>query len=177
MNNFGQQYMGGPMNYMPQDPSIAYQQRLNNMAQQVIGQGQPNNGMNYWYQPQIQGQVGVLGTMQSQNFTVRLVTGYEEAMASNTPLDGSVSILIDRAHETIYTKQLNMNDGNPLVKRYKIADAPKSADSAVENNVEYVKKSEFDELKNRFNELWSAIADDPAPKSTNDNGTQKEVAK
>ncbi len=178
MNNFGQQYMGGATNYMPQDPTAMYQQRLNSMAQQVMGQGQPN-GMGYGYpqQMQMQNQMGMMGAMQSQNFNVRVVTGYEEAMASNTPLDGSISILIDRLHETIYTKQLNMNDGTPLVKRYKLAEVPNGADANVENHVEYVEKAEFNELKNRFNELWGAIADDPLPSKNEPETNKKEVSK
>lgn len=180
MSNYGQSFM--PNNsFAPQSPMIypdtnMYQQRLNNMAQQVIGQGQPN-GFNYGFNPM---QMGANGnpSMQGQTYNVRVVTGQEEAMASQTPLDGSVSILIDKFHNTIYTKQLNMNDGNPLVKRYKMVDIPQqpegNVETNVENPVEYVEKSEFDEFKNKVDTLWSALA------STPENGsktTKKEANK
>lgn len=183
MSNYGQPFI--PNNgFAQQSPMVypdtnIYQQRLNNMAQQVMGQGQPN-GFNYGFNPMQMG-MNTNTSMQGQNFNVRVVTGQEEAMASQTPLDGSVSILIDRFHNTIYTKQLNMNDGNPLVKRYKMVDAPQtqeeeSVESSSVSPEKYVEKTEFEEFKNKVETLWTALSSTPEiPNKTNT--SKKEAGK
>ncbi len=172
MSNFGQQYVNTNP-YIPTDSSAMYQQRLNNMAQQVMGQGQPNGfNMGMFQSGQVGNMMGQMQQIPGQSFNVRVVTGYEEAMASQTPLDGSISILLDRTHEMIYTKQLNMNDGTPLVKRYKLSETPKSAEAPVENSVEYVEKKEFDDLKERFEQLWGALTDNKT-----ESNAKKEVDK
>lgn len=178
MSNYGQPYMPNngfqPQGSMMYPDTNMYQQRLNNMAQQVLGQNQ-QNGYNYGFN-QMQMGANANPSMQGQNYNVRIVTGQEEAMASQTPLDGSVSILIDRFHNTIYTKQLNMNDGNPLVKRYKMVDFPQTAgesmDTSVENPVKYVEKTEFDEFKNKVDTLWATLA--TAPDTTKTSSSKKE---
>ena len=161
MSGFGQQPFMGQSGYMPPDVAM-YQQRLNNMAQQVM-QGQPNSAYGNMFTG-VQMPVGNMGMnmVQQQNYNVRAVTGYEEALASQTPLDGSVSILIDRNHGMIYTKQLNMNDGNPLMRQYKLSDPVEDAAvSVTPGEAEYVQKSEFDELKGRFEEVWKALTEKP----------------
>lgn len=138
-----------------------YQRRLNGMANQIAS-GQ-NNFSNYSQNNQ--------HNTFSQNFNVRAVTGYEEVLASQIPLDGSISIFTDFSHGNIYTKQLNMNDGTALMKTYKLGDNPTTTIGPVENSIEYVKKSEFDELKNRFDEVWEALTDKKSqPKSEKKEG-------
>ena len=57
-------------------------------------------------------------TRPQQNVFVRAVTGREEAVAAQIPLDGSIVAFTDFAHDKIYTKQLNMNDGSAIFETY-----------------------------------------------------------
>lgn len=143
-------------NYPFQDNTAMYQQRLNNMANQFLGNGngqqsfmpQMMNGMTM-QQPQT--------AQAQQQFNMRAVTGYEEAMASQIPLDGSISIFTDFSHNRIYTKQLNMNDGTALMKTYQITENPQPNTMSADTAEQYVKKSDFDELKGRFDKIWEEL--------------------
>lgn len=101
---------------------------------------QPNNNQNYVSTP-----------------TVRAVTGYEEVLACQIPLDGSISVFTDFSHGLMYTKQLNLMDGTALIKTYAVTENPKNNFYSLPENTEYVKKSEFEELKSRFNTVWDAL--------------------
>ena len=138
------------------------------MMQQQQRNNQNMNGYNQMFQP-----MQTQNAPMQQNFSVRVVTGQEEAMASATPLDGSISILIDRTNNMIYTKQLDFNNGSALINSFKKIDMPVKATN-VENSVEYVKKSEFDELKLRFDEVWNALTAKPAETKTETKTTKKE---
>lgn len=146
-----------PYSYSNQPSADIYTQRLINMAQQVLPQ---QNGYNNQMQPNmIQGNMnGFMHNQgQSTNYSVRAVTGYEEAVASQIPFDGTITIFVDRAHNKLYTKQLNTNDGTALLKTYSLTENPKSNISNVENSVEYVEKAEFEEVKSKLDELWNAL--------------------
>lgn len=82
---------------------------------------------------------------------VRPVASEDEARAMPTDFSGAPILMPDRAHGYIYTKQLNLQTGCADFARYRREpeeDAPKP---------NYVPRSEFDELKARFNTLCDKL--------------------
>lgn len=93
-----------PMEYQPQQQF----QQMNQQAPQAQIQAPQTQNMNP--APNF--------TRPQQNVFVRAVTGREEAVAAQIPLDGSIVAFTDFAHDKIYTKQLNMNDGSAIFETY-----------------------------------------------------------
>lgn len=93
-----------PMEYQPQQRF----QQMNQQAPQAQIQAPQTQNMNP--APNF--------TRAQQNVFVRAVTGREEAVAAQIPLDGSIVAFTDFAHDKIYTKQLNMNDGSAIFETY-----------------------------------------------------------
>ena len=117
---------------------------------------QPFSAVPNYSQPNLQGQQ--LNQPQSYtrtppNLVIRAVTGYEEAMATPIPLDGTICVFLDIPHKKVYTKQLNMNDGSALFDSY-TKEIPKPKEEPKEpveqtNTPEpdFVKREEFDSFK------------------------------
>lgn len=93
-------------------------------------------------------------TRPQQNVFVRAVTGREEAVAAQIPLDGSIVAFTDFAHDKIYTKQLNMNDGSAIFETYQKVkvqgpqEEPKTepVTSPMFDPNEYVKRTDLNSL-------------------------------
>lgn len=115
----------------------------------------PNyNQSNTQSQPQCQSQGQPQPYMRTPpNLVIRAVTGYEEAMATPIPLDGTICVFLDIPHKKVYTKQLNMNDGSALFDSYS-KEIPKQKEEPKEpveqtNTPEpdFVKREEFNSFK------------------------------
>ena len=129
-----------PMEYQPQQQF----QQMNQQATQVQAQAPQTHNMNPM--PNF--------TRPQQNVFVRVVTGCEEAVAAQIPLDGSIVAFTDFAHDKIYTKQLNMNDGSAIFETYQKVKAqgpqeePKTepVTSPMLDPNEYVKRTDLNFL-------------------------------
>lgn len=129
-----------PMEYQPQQQF----QQMNQQAPQAQIQA-----------PQTQNMTPAANlTRSQQNVFVRAVTGREEAVAAQIPLDGSIVAFTDFAHDKIYTKQLNMNDGSAIFETYQKVkvqaprEEPKAepvSSLAIDPN-EYVKRTDLNSL-------------------------------
>lgn len=117
---------------------------------------QPFSSVPNYNQPNLQGQQ--LNQPQSYtrtppNLVIRAVTGYEEAMATPIPLDGTICVFLDIPHKKVYTKQLNMNDGSALFDSYaKEISKPKETDKQIAEagqgqESDFVKRDEFDSFR------------------------------
>ncbi len=87
---------------------------------------------------------------------VRPVASVEEARAVQTDFSGALTIMPDTAHGYIYTKQLNLQTGCAdfaAYSRVQVQDTPKA---------DYVPRSEFDDLKARFNTLCDKLGGNEA---------------
>lgn len=93
-----------PMEYQPQNQFQQMNQQVPQTALQAAQTQNMNQPSNF--------------TRTQQNVFVRAVTGREEAIAAQIPLDGSIVTFTDFAHDKIYTKQLNMNDGSAIFETY-----------------------------------------------------------
>ena len=129
-----------PMEYQPQQQF----QQMNQQAPQAQIQAPQAQNMNP--APNF--------TRPQQNVFVRAVTGREEAVAAQIPLDGSIVAFTDFAHDKIYTKQLNMNDGSAIFETYQKVkvqaprEEPKAepvSSLAIDPN-EYVKRTDLNSL-------------------------------
>lgn len=129
-----------PMEYQPQQQF----QQMNQQAPQAQIQAPQAQNMNP--APNF--------TRPQQNVFVRAVTGREEAIAAQIPLDGSIVAFTDFAHDKIYTKQLNMNDGSAIFKTYQkvkvkgTQEEPKTepvSTPMIDPN-EYVKRTDLNSL-------------------------------
>lgn len=129
-----------PMEYQPQQQF----QQMNQQAPQAQIQAPQTQNMNSM--PNF--------TRPQQNVFVRAVTGREEAVAAQIPLDGSIVAFTDFAHDKIYTKQLNMNDGSAIFETYQKVKAqgpqekPKTepvVSQTLDPN-EYVKRTDLNSL-------------------------------
>ena len=129
-----------PMEYQPQQQF----QQMNQQTPQVQAQAPQTQNMNPM--PNF--------TRPQQNVFVRAVTGREEAVAAQIPLDGSIVAFTDFAHDKIYTKQLNMNDGSAIFETYQKVKAqgpqeePKTepVTSPMLDPNEYVKRTDLNSL-------------------------------
>lgn len=122
-----------PMEYQPQQQF----QQMNQQAPQTQNMSQAPNF-----------------TRPQQNVFVRAVTGREEAVAAQIPLDGSIVAFTDFAHDKIYTKQLNMNDGSAIFETYQKVKVQGSQEEPKTEPVsapmidpnEYVKRTDLSSL-------------------------------
>lgn len=129
-----------PMEYQPQQQF----QQMNQQATQAQIQAPQTQNMNP--APNF--------TRPQQNVFVRAVTGREEAVAAQIPLDGSIVAFTDFAHDKIYTKQLNMNDGSAIFETYQKVKAQEPQEKSKTEPVvsqtidpnEYVKRTDLNSL-------------------------------
>jgi hypothetical protein len=142
------------MAYYPPNYNMgnSMQQRLSQMEQQFPQFAQPNY-MNQM--PMIQ--------TPTQTLKGRPVTSIDEAKAAQIDFDGSLHVFPDVANGNIYTKQLGM-DGLPIFTIYRrdtSAQDTKSGSSETKNaESQYVLRSDFEELKDKFQKLENSIAED-----------------
>lgn len=129
-----------PMEYQPQNQFQQMNQQVPQTALQAAQTQNMNQPSNF--------------TRPQQNVFVRAVTGREEAVAAQIPLDGSIVAFTDFAHKKIYTKQLNMNDGSAIFDTYEKVETvskqeePKTepvSSLAIDPN-EYVKRTDLNSL-------------------------------
>ena len=86
-------------------------------------------GYNQPAQP-MQQTVPAMQQPQQPSIKVRPVASEEEARGVPVEFDGSLMLLPDMAHGAIYSKQLNMQDGSAIFRRYMMempASAPQTA--------------------------------------------------
>lgn len=141
-----------PMEYQPQQQF----QQMNQQAPQAQIQAPQAQNMNP--APNF--------TRPQQNVFVRAVTGREEAIATQIPLDGSIVAFTDFAHKKIYTKQLNMNDGSAIFDTYeKVETGSKQEEPKTEPEFssidpsEYVKRTEIDSLRAQFEKAIAEMSE------------------
>ncbi len=126
---------------MPYNPAMSAQERIANLQQQMTPPAQP--------MPPQGGPV----------INARAVTGYEEANAAQIPLDGSMNIFTDLGHKQIYIKQFDNNNGTANLHVFRLVEAPAPAETPQPAPVEFVPRGEFDELKQRVEELFNKPAE------------------
>lgn len=107
------------------------------------------------YQPQQYPQQQVQQPVQSPQHLVRPVASVEEARAVQTDFTGALTIMPDTAHGAIYTKQLNLQTGCADFALYRRVQEPE-INKPLETE-KFVPRSEFDELKARFNTLCDKL--------------------
>ena len=141
-----------PMEYQPQNQFQQMNQQVPQTALQAAQTQNMNQPSNF--------------TRTQQNVFVRAVTGREEAIAAQIPLDGSIVAFTDFAHKKIYTKQLNMNDGSAIFDTYeKVETGSKQEEPKTEQEFssidpsEYVKRTEIDSLRARFEKAISEMSE------------------
>ena len=87
---------------------------------------------------------------------VRPVASEEEARGVPVEFDGSLILLPDMAHGAIYSKQLNMQDGSAIFRRYMIDmpdSAPQTAQEPVLPSAQYATLEQLQELKDELDAL------------------------
>ena len=141
-----------PMEYQPQNQFQQMNQQVPQTALQAAQTQNMNQPSNF--------------TRTQQNVFVRAVTGREEAIAAQIPLDGSIVAFTDFAHKKIYTKQLNMNDGSAIFDTYeKVEIGSKQEEPKTEPEFssidpsEYVKRTEIDSLRAQFEKAISEMSE------------------
>ena len=120
---------------------------------------QPMIQQNQYQQPQIGSQFQM--QQQQSNSPVGLqgqpVADFETVKSYNIPLDGSVTYFPALNGSIIYTKQLNLS-GNTEIKTYKLVeDNSMSAQSQQVDLTGYVKREEFETVKNTLNQLLEGL--------------------
>lgn len=141
-----------PMEYQPQNQFQQMNQQVPQTALQAAQTQNMNQPSNF--------------TRTQQNVFVRAVTGREEAIAAQIPLDGSIVAFTDFAHKKIYTKQLNMNDGSAIFDTYeKVETGSKQEEPKTEPKFssidpsEYVKRTEIDSLRAQFEKAITEMSE------------------
>ena len=141
-----------PMEYQPQNQFQQMNQQVPQTALQAAQTQNMNQPSNF--------------TRTQQNVFVRAVTGREEAIAAQIPLDGSIVAFTDFAHKKIYTKQLNMNDGSAIFDTYeKVETGSKQEEPKTEpefsstGQSEYVRRTEIDSLRAQFEKAISEMSE------------------
>ena len=141
-----------PMEYQPQNQFQQMNQQVPQTALQAAQTQNMNQPSNF--------------TRPQQNVFVRAVTGREEAIAAQIPLDGSIVAFTDFAHKKIYTKQLNMNDGSAIFDTYeKVETGSKQEEPKTEPEFssidpsEYVKRTEIDSLRAQFEKAIAEMSE------------------
>lgn len=109
------------------------------------------------YQPQQYPQQQVQQPVQSPQHLVRPVASVEEARAVQTDFTGALTIMPDTAHGAIYTKQLNLQTGCADFALYRRVQEPEINKPLETDLSKFVPRSEFDELKQRFNTLCDQL--------------------
>lgn len=109
------------------------------------------------YQPQQYPQQQVQQPVQSPQHLVRPVASVEEARAVQTDFTGALTIMPDTAHGAIYTKQLNLQTGCADFTLYRRVQEPEINKPLETDLSKFVPRSEFDELKQRFNTLCDQL--------------------
>ena len=88
--------------------------------------------------------------------------------------DGSLMLLPDMAHGAIYSKQLNMQDGSAIFRRYMMeipSSAPQTAQEPVLPVSQYATLEQFQELKDELDELRAMTEKQDKP-TTNRGGAK-----
>lgn len=145
MYTYPQYFSPAPYSPMPYNPGITAQDRINNLQQHMSSNQPP-------MQP-IQPQGPVINA--------RAVTGYEEAQAAQIPLDGSMNIFTDFGHKQIYVKQFDNTNGTANIHVFRLEEntpAAQQSPAPAAGQPEYVLKSDFDALKQRFEELSGKLS-------------------
>lgn len=96
-------------------------------------------------------------TQQPPQQLVRPVASVEEARAVQTDFTGALTIMPDTAHGAIYTKQLNLQTGCADFALYRRVQEPEISKPPETDLSGYVPRTEFDELKKRFNKLCDQL--------------------
>ena len=88
--------------------------------------------------------------------------------------DGSLLLLPDMAHGAIYSKQLNMQDGSAIFRRYMIDmpdSAPQTAQEPILSAAQYATLEQLQELKDELDALRAATEKQDKP-TTNRGGAK-----
>lgn len=105
---------------------------------------------------------------------VRPVASEEEARGVPVEFDGSLLLLPDMAHGAIYSKQLNMQDGSAIFRRYMIdmpSSAPQTAQELVLPVAQYATLEQLQELRDDLDAL-RAITEKQDKPTTNRGGAK-----
>ena len=105
---------------------------------------------------------------------VRPVASEEEARGVPVEFDGSLLLLPDMAHCAIYSKQLNMQDGSAIFRRYMIdmpSSAPQTAQEPVLPVAQYATLEQLQELRDEMDAL-RAITEKQDKPTTNRGGAK-----
>ena len=105
---------------------------------------------------------------------VRPVASEEEARGVPVEFDGSLILLPDMAHGAIYSKQLNMQDGSAIFRRYMIDmpdSAPQTAREPILPAAQYATLEQLQELKDELDALRAATEKQDKP-TTNRGGAK-----
>lgn len=100
--------------------------------------------------------------VQSPQHIVRPVASVEEARAVQTDFSGALTIMPDTAHGYIYTKQLNLQTGCADFVAYSRVQMQETNKAPETDLSKFVPRSEFDELKARFNTLCDKLGGNEA---------------
>lgn len=117
------------------------------------------------YMPQMYGQQPMIPSAQQQmapaqttggygNYICRPVASEEEARAVPTDFTGATLVLIDGAHNAIYTKSLNQIDGTALFGVYRMDTTPPKQ----EQPPQYAQAQEVEQLRQEVAEIRAALA-------------------
>lgn len=99
---------------------------------------------------------------------VRPVASEEEARGVPVEFDGSLILLPDMAHGAIYSKQLNMQDGSAIFRRY-MAEMPASAPLTAQEP--YATIEQLQELRDELEALRATTEKQDKP-TTNRGGAK-----
>lgn len=83
--------------------------------------------------------------------------------------DGSLMLLPDMAHGAIYSKQLNMQDGSAIFRRYMMeipSSAPQTSQETVLPAAQYATLEQLQELKDELDALRAITEKQEKPAST-----------
>lgn len=91
------------------------------------------------------------GTTQSNN-QVKIYPVMNEQEAASFPIDfdGSLFVLMDIPHGKIFIKQFNYQAGGVLFNRYLLDRLKEEPPQKAKEEVEYITRAEFEELKNQI---------------------------
>lgn len=117
----------------------------------TVMQQQPYGG--YQFQPQQRQTIPQAQTMSG--YICRPVASEEEARAIPTDFSGATLVMVDAAHNRIYTKSLNIYDGSAVFTAF---DGPKQ--HPVQAPVEYAPMSAVSALRTELEELKSYLRKD-----------------
>ena len=130
-------------------------------------------GYNQPAQP-MQQTVPAMQQPQQPSIKVRPVASEEEARGVPVEFDGSLILLPDMAHGAIYSKQLNMQDGSAIFRRYMIdmpASAPQTAQEPVLPVAQYATLEQLQELRDELEALRATAGKQDKP-TTNRGGAK-----